>query len=253
MVSARWKSRIWRRKFVREIGSIVLGVLIALGLGAVASEIGWKIEVANAREALASEIGEIAGQARQRERADSCIEARLDAIGAILDEAEKTGRLPPVGALGVPLLRTWSTDVWDTTRSAAIASHMPRHELDDLSGVYSLVAVIQAATLEERSAWHQLDGIVGPGRSLSPDELRDLRAALIEARIGNRTVGGAGVAFDKFVAALHLPVDQADVTKYAAADISAQCQPIPPWNGEHYGWAPGRGNAADVRRNTLPT
>src|SRR5437762_598804 len=43
----RWKNRL------REIGNIVLGVLIALGLGAIANEIGWKIEAASARSALA--------------------------------------------------------------------------------------------------------------------------------------------------------------------------------------------------------
>src|SRR4051794_11189569 len=41
------------RKFLREIGGIVIGVLIALALGAVATEIGWAIDVRAAKGALA--------------------------------------------------------------------------------------------------------------------------------------------------------------------------------------------------------
>jgi hypothetical protein len=39
-MNARGRRLAKRHKFLREIGSIVLGVLIALALGAVANEIG---------------------------------------------------------------------------------------------------------------------------------------------------------------------------------------------------------------------
>src|SRR5215218_8138364 len=107
----RLKSRL------REIGNIVLGVLIALGLGAIASEIGWKLEAASARSALADELGEIIGQGLARERADRCIERKLDAIAAILTKAEDSGRLPAVGSIGDPMYRTWSSGVWESTIS----------------------------------------------------------------------------------------------------------------------------------------
>src|SRR3954454_24229845 len=88
-----------RRKFLREIGSIVIGVLIALSLGAIATEIGWAIDVQAAKGALAEELGEMRGQGRERDRLSPCVERKLDAIGAILTEADKTGRLPPIGPI----------------------------------------------------------------------------------------------------------------------------------------------------------
>ena len=116
----RWASRL------REIGNIVLGVLIALALGAVATAIGWRIEAASARSALADELGEIIGQGLERERADQCVERKLDAIAAILTEAEHSGRLPATGSIGNPIYRTWSVGVWGSTVGADIGSHLDR-------------------------------------------------------------------------------------------------------------------------------
>ena len=86
-MDAAARSLAKRRKFLRGIGEIVLGVLIALTLGAVATEIGWLIDVRNAKNAIAEELGEILGQGRERVRIYPCVERKLTAIGGILDEA----------------------------------------------------------------------------------------------------------------------------------------------------------------------
>lgn len=252
MVSARWRSRVKRRKMLRDVGEIVLGVVIALALGAVASEIGWKLEVRKAKAALSSELGEIVGQALQRERADACIERRLDAIGSILDAAQESGRLPPVGDIGQPLSRTWSTDVWDATRSADIASHMERSEIDDISGVYSLIAVVRDATQDEIDAWIELYAIVGPGRALDAGELRVLRGSLARARAAHRMVLGGGIRIDNYVRELELPADARDIAKYRDESIAIVCRPPAPHAGERYGEAPFRGIAGRLRGGATP-
>jgi hypothetical protein len=232
---------------LRDVGEIVLGVLIALALGAVASEIGWKLEVRQAKQALSNELGEIVGQALQRERADRCIERKLDAVAAILDRAEASGRLPPVGELGQPLTRTWSTDVWDATRNADIASHMDRDELDDTSGVYSLVQVAREATQDELEAWVDLYAIVGPGRGVEPSELAALRGALARARAAHRVLIGVGIRIDRYVRQLGLPADPEDIAKYRDESIDIACQPVRRHAGERYGEAPFRGVGARLR------
>ena len=248
MVSARWRSRVLRRKYLREIGSIVVGVLIALAFGAVASEIGWMLEVRQAKAALSNELGEIVGQGLQRERADGCIERRFDAIGAILDEAEQSGRLPAIGDIGQPLTRTWSTDVWDATRSAEIASHMDRGTLDDISGVYSLIVVVRDATADELQSWIDLFAIVGPGRPVDAGELRALRGALARARAAHRMVLGGSIRIDTYVRELGLPVDAQDVIKYRDETIGLVCGGPSAYAGEHYGEAPFRGVAKRLRK-----
>src|SRR4051812_12724903 len=162
-------------KVLREIGSIVIGVLIALALGAVATEIGWAIDVRAAKGALAEELGEILGQGRDRERLYPCVERKLDAIGNILTEADRTGRLPPVGPIGDPAWRTWSHNVWDSTIGSDAASHFDRDTLDNISGVYEFVTIINRYSDEEMNAWRRLFAIVGPGREIGHEEIVSLR------------------------------------------------------------------------------
>lgn len=240
---------------MRDIGEIVLGVLIALALGAVASEIGWKIEIFQARQAIANELGEIIGQGRERVRADRCVERRLDAIGAIIAKGEADGRLPPTGSLGNPLFRTWSTGVWDSTRSAQIASKMDREEQDDLSGVYRIVDVINRANDEELAAWTELYAIVGPGRAIEPGELADLRRTLSQARLAHRQIAISGMFVDRFARDLKLPVNHDAVAQYARTDSDLLCGALPAYRGESYGGAPYAGRVKaisdDLQRGTL--
>lgn len=246
MVSARSRSRVKRRKTIRDVGEIVLGVLIALALGAVAGEIGWRMEVADAKGAIANELGEIVGQGRERVAVDACMERRIDAIGAIVDAASNTGRLPPVGQLGDPMFRTWSTGVWDSTRSAQIASHMDRNLQDDISGIYRFVDVINEATDKEVDAWTRLYAIVGPGRAIGDDEIVSLRSALGEARMAHRQIVVTSRNIDRFSRELHVPVDEGTVRKYEAVKTNS-CPPIAPYSGEHYGEAPFSRRTAATR------
>lgn len=242
---SRWKSRL------RDIGSIVLGVLIALGLGAIASEIGWRMEAANARDALADELGEIIGQGLERERADQCVERKLDAIAAILTEAERAGRLPAVGSIGEPMYRTWSTGVWNSTISADIASHMDRDTLDNLSGVYEFVGDINVATKQEVTAWTELFAIVGPGRATSAAEIQGLRGAISRARLAHRMILIGAVRMDQIVKAYDLPVNRDTVAEYRDGSLARYCGPIAAPAGETYGQAPYQGVRERVRANPI--
>ena len=226
-------------------------MLIALGLGAIASEIGWKVETAQAREALGDELGEIVGQARERESADPCIESKLDEIAAVIDKAAVTHRLPPLGAIGDPLYRTWSVGVWASTINADISSHMDRETLDNLSGVYEFVATIDSATRDEVAAWTELTTIVGPGRSISDEEIRILRSALSKARTANRVNQIAAIRIDQIVKAFDLPANADTIAEYATLSRARFCTPIAAPAGEHYGSAPYQGIGAKVRANPI--
>lgn len=250
-VAERWWKTERGRKRLAEIGDIVLGVLIALTLGAIASEIGWRFEVANARDALADELGEIVGQARERERADGCIEAKLDVIGNILTAAETSGRLPPTGRIGKPMYRTWSHGVWDSTLNAEIGSHFDREDLDNLSGAYQFVDIINRHAEEEVEAWTRLYAIVGPGRAISPAEIADLRQALSLARTAHRYIVLSGIRMDQIVAAFHLPLSQNSVDDYADLNNDETCGPIPPPDGRSYGEAPNRGVVQKARASPI--
>ena len=228
-----------RRAFAREIAGIVLGVLIALALGAVAAAIGWQIDAIDARRALALELGEILGQAQERVIAKDCIEQRLDSIATVLDQSEATGQLPPLGEIGNPPFRTWSTGVWDSTISADIASHMDRELLDNLSGAYEFVHIFTRETQAEMVAWTDLYAIVGPGRPVAPGEVTALRATLTRARMAHRMMIIGAVRIRQIADAYDLPYDRGTVAEYATTEMRDRyCKALPPANGKPYGQAP---------------
>jgi hypothetical protein len=242
-----------RRAFLREILGIVIGVLIALSLGAVASAIGWRIDGAAARDALSAELGEILGQAKERAMANDCIEGRLSTLGAVLDGAAASGTLPPLGDIGNPPFRTWSHGVWDSTISADIASHMDREDLDNLSGVYEFVTVLNHESQVEDDSWTALYALVGPGRPIAADEIVALRAALARARMAHRLIIISALRMQQIADAYDLPYDRGTVREIATPGMANRfCAALPPpAPGERYGQAPFRESFRRVQEDPI--
>lgn len=228
------------RPFAQEVGKIVLGVLIALGLGVIATEIGWKVEVAIAREALAFELGETVGQADERVNFSPCVERRLDQITRIVEKAEKDGRLPAIGNIANPPFRTWNRGVWDSAVSSQTAAHFPREEAAAFVGLNEFVSILSESNVRELDVWTKLYGLVGPGRPLSAPEVAALRAAIGEARLVNRTMGMASVRATQFATAYDLEYDVATARDYSDSPLTdfPICKPIPPEAPGTYGHAP---------------
>jgi hypothetical protein len=224
-----------KQTFLREIGGIVLGVLIALALGAIATEIGWMLDVRSAKAAIGEELGEILGQAREREHLYPCVERKLDAIGNVLTQADETGHLPAVGRIGDPAWRTWSHNVWDSTIGSDTAGHFDRETLDNISGVYEFVAVINRYSDEEMDAWRRLSAITGPGRDIDRQEIVGLRDALSTARLANRIMTGSSLRMGQIAEAYDLPVNRATVAEYGNAPIDRYCGPIGNPDSDRYG------------------
>src|SRR4051812_27019924 len=101
------------REFLTEVGTIVLGVSIALAAEQAVEWWHWKIQVAEARSIIATELATNVAGSIYRLRIEKCVEHRLDALAEILDAASGSGRLPPVGDLGQNPRRSWSNGAWE--------------------------------------------------------------------------------------------------------------------------------------------
>ena len=231
-----------RQQSLREIGSIVLGVLIALGLGVVATEIGWRVDAKAARGSLSDELGEAAGQAQSRVFANDCVEQRLDIIASILDDGERSGRLPPIGQFDGPQWFTWDSNVWQSVIASGTAPHFQVDEQSGYGGAYAFVAHLDASNNAELRDWAPLFVIVGPGRPIAVDELARLRAALAQARQASRQVGLQSVRLLQVLDVWQLPFDRTlTPTRDETLAKARICQPIPTWSNERYGSGPWRG------------
>lgn len=113
------------RAFVGEVGIIVIGVLIALGLGAIVDDFQWQAKVAEARLQLRHELGQNEALLDNRLSLQSCVDKRLDELGVILNHAITSGRLPPVGPIGGAPSYTWPHTVWESQVAADTTTHFP--------------------------------------------------------------------------------------------------------------------------------
>lgn len=253
MFRIRWRPLDGWRRFFGEVGIIIVGVLAALGLGAVATEIGWRNEVSRTRDALTLEFGEAIGQGQQTVMVAPCVEKRLDQLTLIVASAERAGRLPAVGPIANPPWRTWDSGIWDSAVAAQTASHFSREEAGGIVGFYSFVDILRDQTSRELDAWTRLYALVGPGRSFTSDEAARLNSAIGEARLAHRLMALAAIRAEQLASIHDLPYDAATARKYTDRPIAdlPLCKPIPAEAPSAYGQAPFEGIIERARANPL--
>jgi hypothetical protein len=167
------KPRPWHgaRELAKEIGVIVIGVLIALGAEQVVRSLHERNEIREAREALHAELVNDASTIQIMLLEDQCMLAGVDRMmargGPRLQEATFTGLFYyPGGA------------VWDTVRAGA-AAHMPLKEKLAYVNFYGDVTFMQAIAARNLDLFTDLAGY---GRVTTPTETQAMVKVLTRAR-----------------------------------------------------------------------
>jgi hypothetical protein len=240
------------REITTEIGIIVVGIAIAIAGEQAVEALDWGHKVAQARQGLSVELGEDLGQGEHRVRAGPCVERRLDELAAVVDDAARTGQLPPLGVPGLPNYFTWDTGLWRSVVSAQTSAHMRREELKAYTAAYEFIERIDTSVQREEAVWTTLYGLAGPGRRFDAAEAATYRQAIGEARYLDRVVGGDAVRARQIVQAWGLTYDQRKFHRYADWSIASLpvCKPLenPP---PHYGAAPLENFAAAAQANPI--
>ena len=198
------------RDFLKEVGTIVLGICIALTGEQILEWNHWRNQVKEARAVIASEMTYNLVGAIARMRSAGCVDQRLDTLSRVLDDAARTGGLPPVGAIGGPPRHQWQSGAWDSVVASQAASHFPPEQLAALSSLYKSIQRAEVYGTREMEAWGDLNIMVGPGRRLDPIAEGDLRKTLSRAR----DLGGTMSTVSSFVvmqaARIDLPFSPAE-------------------------------------------
>ena len=104
-------AKTWKEFFI-ELGTIVVGILIALGLEQIVEGFHDRSRVAQARENIRSEIANNIGLMVTRDATKSCVSHRLDEVDGLI-RASAAGALPQgpiwIGHPSSPPWRTAST------------------------------------------------------------------------------------------------------------------------------------------------
>lgn len=173
------------RKFAREVGSVVLGVLIALGLGEVATAIRWRFDAADARAAMLTDFQRNAGAMHERQLAKSCIERRLGDVEALVGQARRTGVLPQVSTIGRPPTRPLVTAAWDTGVSTGVLPHLSRADAAGFSTNFDMIRELAGDFKAQNVLWAKLSALENAAGPVSQDFLGELMFATAELRQGS--------------------------------------------------------------------
>ncbi len=193
------------REFVKEVGTIVLGVGIAL-----AAEQGverWREhrQYLADREAVRTELGLQVANMQRRTQTASCAVRRLEEVGALLDKAEAHQPFTPPSWIGRPqvmIVRTASES--DISRSTLF----PASEQQIYGLIYAWLHTMSQYQDQEQLAWSRLLPLEGRS-SLTPEMIADMRAAMGEARMAGARLR-LTLDWLTIFARRYLPADQAN-------------------------------------------
>jgi hypothetical protein len=161
------------REFAKEIGIIVIGVLIALGAQQIVEWLHHRVEAAEARAALRSEVAANLALARLTIEQERCLSALWDRYAAWADG----GPHPPAMKGAVTRHATGSWTIWDVVKTGAVA-HMPLAERLSYAGHYAVVVRDDSDGALEVAATQRVLG-QGAKAALTPADserlLEDLR------------------------------------------------------------------------------
>lgn len=177
------------RDLLKEVGIIVIGVVIALSAEQAVEALHWMHQVDTGEAALTDAFQREADNAAQREAQSDCIARRLAFLSEAVQRASENGRLSAIPPVGHPPFTPWKIGAWDALIASDTVSHLPREKMFDYIKIVQLTTYLSGLSDRENDQWTILDSIVGPGRRLSDVEAEQLRVTLAEAAESNRLMG----------------------------------------------------------------
>ncbi len=171
------------REFAKEVGIIVLGVLIALAAEQTVEALRWRGAVGAGRETLHKEIAFDDSYFRDRLTIAPCIDRRLTAMTALVAEAAagKPPQSDPGGANPMVPGRLTLISAWNAEQASQTMTHFPRDELTKLGSYYDLLQSMRGWIELENDAWASLGALSSKG-PIGPQDIALLRRDLARAR-----------------------------------------------------------------------
>jgi hypothetical protein len=175
------------RDFAKEVGIIVLGVLIALGAEQVAEAARWRYQVEQSRQAMRRELSDDdALQAYARTAVTGCLALQLNGMQRAIDAHASPAAIIALARAYRPPARTWETDAFQGATASGVSNHMAADELAHWSALYSAIPTIRDRTAKEEELIASLRGGLASDRPMS-DEQRDRATRTVQAlRTANR-------------------------------------------------------------------
>lgn len=212
------------REFAKEVGIIVLGVLIALGFEQVVQMWRWHEQVRTTRAALTNEVILSALWAEERLAVQPCLHQRVRELVTKLNSGAMNwtgdplmvGRARhPIGRefeTAIPVVyrtphRPWLTDEWETAKATGVVDHMDREDVRLFEFIFRSVGELQAYQDQETTLQPQIS-YLSFNQNLDPQSR--VQALVTLARLDYLNGIETGMAREMLSAArlAHLPTDR---------------------------------------------
>lgn len=209
------------REFLIEIGTIVCGILIALGLEQAVERIHWATEVRQAHAALRPEMNEANDAFVYRVAAASCISRRLDSLESIIEKAARKEPTPHIGEVLPDIGFGIADSNWENYRASQVLTHFEEGESAKFGEYYFQIKDVQGFIFKEDDEIATLNVLSGdPGR-LGAADFANLRVAVQRLRKLNALITLISRQELDLSKALGVPAPLVDMKR-----LKLVCQPL---------------------------
>lgn len=198
----RWAPTERQRKFAREVGVIMLGVLLALGAEQLFRAFDNRQQATEARATARAEIARGLTNLALRQRAQPCVAKRLDEITNLV-AASGQGKFTSPTWIGRPAIGSFDSSGWDSATEAGRTALLSDNERAAFGAIYSSLRRLDALQLEEQIAWGQLRQLEGVTQ-LDPLLTASVRSAIQQARLLSWYINS--ITVQTIAAAAHLQI-----------------------------------------------
>jgi hypothetical protein len=177
------------RELAKEVGIIVIGVLIALGAEQVVQRIEWHHKTEAAEEAMRLELSKDDGpQVWGRYAMHACIDGTLDAIRAGAEN--HVGRAEMVALIGRHRTPFWTWDALAFSAASAsdVSLHLSSETMHRWTMAYATIAALDRANAKEFNDGADLVALSRTGGPLSEAERSQVLRAVELLRRDNATI-----------------------------------------------------------------
>ena len=150
--------RSWR-DFFKEVGIIVLGVLIALAAEQTVNAWNWKHEVGIVEDSLNDELSDALFSAQERVKIADCQGRTLDALDDLADKSHGT---LVIRNAPVTRNRVWGSAAWDAAVASGTIAHMPHDTRNLYANLFSFVHLFRDLNIRQEQLWASIEAYRRP-------------------------------------------------------------------------------------------
>jgi hypothetical protein len=209
------------REFAGEVGIIVIGVIIAIGIEQFVQAIHWRNEVSNSRVAIADDIERNNRAFAFRLAAHDCIADRLVTLNQIIEQVAVHKPVPLVGEAIIDIGNGLPDNAWETSRSDQTLAHFDRDALRLYGGYFMQVGNITRLMQHESDDWGVLRVLEGNPARVGPIDIAGMRVAIKHASFDNDLI--AGLAGQELVTSKKLGIEPPHADQSRLAQV---CKPL---------------------------